>query len=295
MRRGKAVLPGIAVLAVLATGCSGTSGIDGGGADPKPGETRVAAAPGKYHTLPEPCASAAARRLKAMLPVLPSLPSEQQQEVYEGKADVSYDGDRRVGCRWKAEGEDATRLLFVGYERVVSYDPATSDDDKAKEVYERQLAAAHLPEPPAPTPTASATTGGATTGAPGATASGTATTGATTAGTPAGGSPSGAPSGSPSGSPGASGSPGGPPPEGPDLGSRVLDDLGDAAFLEDRTNPAGPSSQARTVRIVFRASNVIVTVEYAVQPTVPALVPDPEETQDRARQLASDLADGLSE
>ncbi len=312
------MLPGLAVLAALAAGCSAGAGADGTGTDPKPGETPVTqAAPGKYSVLPEPCSSVGSRRLKSMLPSMSSLTSEQREELYAGTADVSYDGDRRVGCRWKAEAEDATRLLSVGYERVVAYDPSTSDDDKAQEVYVRQLQAAHLTLPtPTTAATASATASAPTSvtaptakasGAPGA-----AGTPATSAGTASGKPPgtgqaagtapgtSAAPGkGSPSGTPSAptSTGPGTGEDEGDDefLGSRVLEDLGDEAFLEDRLNPAGPTSQARTVRIVFRSSNVIVTLEYAVQPILPGAVPDAKQTQQRALQLASQLADELTD
>ncbi|MEJ8643053.1 hypothetical protein WKI68_19980 [Streptomyces sp. MS1.HAVA.3] len=45
------------------------------------------------------------------------------------------------------------------------------------------------------------------------------------------------------------------------------------------------------MRIVFRTSNVIVTVEYSVQPSLPGVIPSSTETQDRARQLAQALVE----
>ncbi|MFJ7158340.1 DUF3558 domain-containing protein [Streptomyces sp. NPDC101118] len=294
VRRRTALAPVVAVLTALAAGCSAGSGTDGSGTDPKPGESNVAAEPGRYRSLPEPCSSVDGRRLKAMLPAAASLTTEQREQLYAGRADVSYDGDRRIGCRWKAASGDATRLLFVGYERVVSYDPATSDDDKARQVYDRLLAAAHLPVP------AATASGSPSAGTP----SGTPSPGAPSAGAPSAGATagSGAPSAGASGGPTASGSPaasGGTPsgtPSGsPALGSRALDDLGEDAFLEDRLTPAGPTSQTRTVHLVFRSSNVIVTVDYTVQPAAPSATPDAEETQDSARELAAGLADALSE
>ncbi|MFI8102148.1 DUF3558 domain-containing protein [Streptomyces sp. NPDC086023] len=285
VRRRTALAPVVAVLTALAAGCSAGPGTDGSGTDPKPGESNAAAEPGRYRSLPEPCSSVDARRLKAMLPAAASLTSEQRDQLYAGRADVSYDGDRRIGCRWKAASGDATRLLFVGYERVVSYDPATSDDDKARQVYDRLLAAAHLPVPAATasgSPSAGTPSGAPSPGAPsaGAPSSGTAGSGGPTA----------------SGGPAASaGTPSGTPSGGPALGSRALDDLGEDAFLEDRLAPGGSTSQARTVHLVFRSSNVIVIVDYTVQPTAPSATPDAEETQDRARELAAGLADALSE
>lgn len=202
---------------------------------------------------------------------------EQRDALYAGVADASYDADRRVGCRWTAQTPTETRLLSVGFERVVSYDRATtSDDDKARQVYIRQLTDAHLPFPgpvssPTPSPSQSASPSPAASG---------------------GTSPSPGTSSSPS----ASASPSAPP----ELGSRVLEGLGNEAFLDDKLSAAGANAvQSRTVRIVFRTSNVIVTVEYSVQPalpgTGPGTVPPSGETQDKARQLAQALVDRFNE
>ncbi|MEU9255700.1 DUF3558 domain-containing protein [Streptomyces sp. NPDC048270] len=268
-------LPGIAMLTALVAGAAGLTGCTGGSgtgstSDSKAGGSQAAPAqPGKYRILPAPCkAGADSKRLKAMLPAAESLTPEQRDQVYAGTADASYDGDRRVGCRWSAQTPEETRLLSVGFERVVSYDRAVaSDDDKAHAVYVRQLTDAKLPFPgptasPAPTPTA--TVAPTTAAAP----------------QPGGGSPS--PASSPS-----------VPVE---LGSRVLEGLGSEAFVEDKLSPAGAAAaQSRTVRIVFRTSNVIVTLEYSVQPAVPGTVPSSAETQDRTRQLAQALVERLGE
>lgn len=269
-------LPGIAMLTALVAGAAGLTGCTGGSgsdstSDAKAGGSQAAPAqPGKYRILPAPCkAGADSKRLKAMLPVAESLTPEQRDQVYAGAADASYDGDRRVGCRWSAQTPEETRLLSVGFERVVSYDrAATSDDDKARQVYVRQLTDAKLPFPG---PTASPTPAPSATPSPSA---------------PAAPLPGGAGSPSPSASPSA-------PVE---LGSRVLDGLGNEAFIEDKLAPAGAAAaQSRTVRIVFRTSNVIVTLEYSVQPAVPGTVPSSSETQDRARQLAQALVERLNE
>ncbi|MEV8536261.1 DUF3558 domain-containing protein [Streptomyces sp. NPDC051211] len=283
-------LPGIAMTTALVAGCTGGGGNGGGGGDAKGRISAPAPAPpGKYRSLPMPCKAVDGKRLKAMLPVDTALPSEQKDKLYAGVADTSYDGDRRVGCRWKAQDTDTTRLLYVGFERVVSYDRAAdSDDDKAHQVYERQLVGAGLPAAvtatSTPTPTPTPTPSGSPAGGP------------APAGSP-GASPSGspAPGGSPSITGGGSGSPGGTqqPPSAP--GSRRLDGLGSEAFLDDRLSAAGATAQSRTVRIVFRTSNVIVTVDYSVQPSVPGTVPSAEETQDRAVELAEALAERFSD
>ncbi|MFI7354367.1 DUF3558 domain-containing protein [Streptomyces avidinii] len=275
------VLPGIAMLTALAagaaglTGCTGGSG-GGGTSDSKAGGSSAAPAqPGKYRSLPAPCKAVAdSKKLKGMLPAGDSLTPEQRDQMYTGVADASYDGDRHVGCRWTGQSPEETRLLSVRFERVVSYDrTATSDDDKAKQVYVRRLTDAKLPFPgptgsPAGNPAASPTPAAPTPAPPASP-------------TPAGGAPS-----SPAASPSA-------PVE---LGSRVLEGLGSEAFLEDKLSPAGASAaQSRTVRIVFRTSNVIVTIEYSVQPALPGTVPPSTETQDRTRQLAQALAERFSE
>ncbi|OKI66768.1 hypothetical protein AMK15_09195 [Streptomyces sp. MJM1172] len=271
-------MPGIAVLTALATagltGCT-SSGGDRTVSDAKAGGSPAPAPAGKYRSLPSPCKAPELKRLKAMLPTPDSLTEEQREKLYAGAADTSYDGDRHVGCRWAAGTPSETRLLYVGFERVVSYDRATaSDDDRARQVYVRQLTDAKLPFPgptTSPSPSASSSAGAG----PGPSASASASTGT---GTSTGTSP--APSGSPSGSPA------------PALGSRVLEDLGDEAFLDDKLGAAGASAaQARSVRIVFRASNVIVTVEYSVQPSAAGTVPPSTETQDAARGLAEALSE----
>lgn len=45
--------------------------------------------------------------------------------------------------------------------------------------------------------------------------------------------------------------------------------------------------------VVFRTSNVVVTIDYEEQPMAVGAVPDSKEMQDRARDLASQLADVL--
>ncbi|MFJ7204722.1 DUF3558 domain-containing protein [Streptomyces sp. NPDC098789] len=294
------VLPGILMLTALMAGCSGGAGVGDTSDSKAGGATPVAAPPGKYRSLPSPCKAVDAKRLKAMLPAAATLTPEQRDQLYAGNADTSYDGDRRVGCRWKAQTPEETRLLSVGFERVVSYDrAASSDDDKAKQVYERRLTDAHLPAPvPSTNPPPGATTSPAgTTPAPGpdpgaaAVPSTTPSTAPSTAPstTPAA-PPAGAPAGAPAGSPVPSATP--TPPE---LGSRVLDSLGDAAFVEDRLSAAGSAAQSRTVRIVFRTANVIVTVEYSVQPALPGGVPSSAETQDEAHQLAEALVERFND
>ncbi|GGW92690.1 DUF3558 domain-containing protein [Streptomyces lomondensis] len=275
----KAYAPGIAaLLAALLAGCTGGSGDGGPTDDSNPGDAGTASAaaePGRYRTLPEPCDAPGQSLLDELLPGIRQISDrEQREKAYEGEATLTYDTDRKVGCRWKVDSTQATDHLLVDFERVVSYDNAVSDDSQAEQLFAEKEAAAHLPEP-------------------------TATESVAAGSTPAGGS-SAAPSGSPSGSPAPSSSPSGSsspsastsatPTE---LQPRVLEDLGDEAFLDDELSSSGSTAKQRTVTVAFRTSNVIVTIEYAEQPTAIGVVPDSQEMQDRARKLASQLADSL--
>ncbi|CAM5523381.1 DUF3558 domain-containing protein [Streptomyces afghaniensis] len=273
----KAYAPGIAaLLAALLAGCTGGSGDGGPTDDSNPGDTGTASAaaePGRYRTLPEPCGAVGQSSLDELLPGIRQITDEEQREkAYEGEATVTYDTDRKVGCQWKVDAPQATDHLLVDFERVVSYDNAVSDDSQAEQLFAEKEAAAHLP---APTATESTT--------PGSTPAGGATP--APSGSP---SPSGTSSPSPSTSASASATP-------TDLQPRVLEEVGDEAFLDDELSSSGSTAKQRTVTVAFRTSNVIVTIEYAEQPATVGVVPDSKEMQDKARKLASQLADSLSD
>ncbi|MFF1815629.1 DUF3558 domain-containing protein [Streptomyces sp. NPDC058251] len=271
----KAYVPGVAVLlAALLAGCTSGSA-NGGTADDSKGSntgtTASAAEPGKYRTLPEACGSVPHDTLDSLLPGIKQITDEQQREkAYAGDATLTYDTDRRDGCQWKVESTTATDHLLVDFERVVSYDNAVSDDAKATGVFAGKETAAHLPEPSA-------------------SSSGTDTNPSDTATPSSTASSSGSGSASDPGSDSASAS------ETPaDLQPRTLDGLGDEAFLNDKLSSASSAARQRTVTVVFRTSNVIVTIEYAEQPTASTDAPDSKEMQDRARKLAQKLADALN-
>ncbi|WP_329546226.1 DUF3558 domain-containing protein [Streptomyces sp. NBC_01356] len=274
----KAYVPGVAVLlAALLAGCTGSSSDDGATDDSKPGgssSTAPAAQPGKYRTLPEACAAVDHGTLDSLLPGIKQIADEEQRETaYEGTATLTYDTDRRVGCRWKVESTNATDHLFVDFERVVSYD-SVSDDSKASGLYAGKETAADLPEP-------SASASSESEESPDADGSASPSDSAS-----ASGSASATPSSTASASPSASATP-------TSLQPRTLDGLGDEAYLNDTLSSAGSTAQQRTVTVVFRTSNVIVTIEYDEQPAVTGEVPDSKEMQDRARNLAAKLADTL--
>ncbi|MEU0852884.1 DUF3558 domain-containing protein [Streptomyces flaveolus] len=283
----KAYVPGVAaLLAVVLAGCTGGSD-DGATTDQSnPGQPGVAsevAQPGKYRTLPEPCRAVGHKTLDSLLPGIKEIADELQRETaYAGEPTLAYDTDRKVGCRWKVESADATDHLFVDFERVVSYDNSVSDDSQAEQLFAQQVEAADLPEPVV---SESASGSASVSGSP----SGTPSSGASTG-------PSASPSASASGSASAtapSSSPSASDGTPTDLQPRLLDDLGDEAFLDDELSSSGSTAERRTVTVAFRTSNVMVTIEYAEQSATVGVVPDSKELQDRARKLASQLADSL--
>ncbi|MFF4945590.1 MULTISPECIES: DUF3558 domain-containing protein [Streptomyces] len=282
-----AYVPGVALLAALVVGCSAGADGNANGADSKAGSPTVTPAPpGKYLTLPAPCRAVPRSTLKDLLPGAAELPGDQQDKVFRGSAAVTYDTDRKVGCSWKSDAPSATRSLSVDFERVVSYDPAVSDDDRADTVYAKKEKAAGLSSSATPgPPDEKGEESGTSEGSGKAEDPADADTDATGSAEP---SPSESSGGSTDGTPGSSS-----PEEA--LPSRILDNLGDAAFLQDLPKQAGSPAQHHTVSVVFRTSNVVVTVRYAEQPALITQVPDGRELQEKAQALARKLAETLSE
>ncbi|MFB8384448.1 DUF3558 domain-containing protein [Streptomyces rubiginosohelvolus] len=283
-----AYVPGVALLAALVVGCSAGADGNANGADSKAGSPTVSPAPpGKYLTLPAPCRAVPRSTLKDLLPGAAELPGDQQDKVLRGSAAVTYDTDRKVGCSWKSDAPSATRSLSIDFERVVSYDPAVSDDDRADTVYAKKEKAAGLsssatPGPPDEKDKKSEESEESAKAKDPADADADATGSADP-------SPSESSGGSTDGTPGSSSS----PEEA--LPSRILDNLGDAAFLQDLPKKADSTAQHHTVSVVFRTSNVVVTVRYAEQPALITQVPDGRELQEKAQELARKLAETLSE
>ncbi|WP_217168666.1 DUF3558 domain-containing protein [Streptomyces sp. AC512_CC834] len=289
----KAYVPGVAaLLAALLAGCTGGSG-DGATADDsnagQPGVATEAAEPGKYRTLPEPCGAVGETALDSLLPGIEEITDEEQREkAYAGEPTLAYDTDRKVGCRWKVESADATDHLFVDFERVVSYDNSVSDDSEAEQLFAKQVEAADLPEPVVPESgsASDSPSGTPSSGSPSADAGGSPSA-------PASGSDSSTTPSSPSSSSSSSSASAGATPA--EVQPRLLDDLGDEAFVDDALSDSGSTAKRRTVTVAFRTSNVVVTIEYAEQSAALGVVPDSEEMQEMARKLASQLADSLSD
>ncbi|MEU5403229.1 DUF3558 domain-containing protein [Streptomyces sp. NPDC005963] len=254
---GRAAALQAALLAVLAAGCTSDTGASGSTTDSKAGTgTKAVAQPGKYRTLFEPCGAIGGSELKNLLPGAAELPDERQREALRGTAGSTFDTDRRVSCAWKSDASEASHSLNLDFERVVSYDPAVSDEDRAQALFaEKQLAAA-VP------------------GAASAPSSSSSSSPSTAASTPGTNPPSTDPTGGT-----------------PVLGSRVLDGLGDAAYLDDdlASPGAGSTAQRRTVSVVFRTSNVIATVVYTEQSGQLTVTPDSAALQEKAQRLAKNL------
>jgi hypothetical protein len=263
-------------LAATLAGCS-SDGSGGSGPDSKVNNMAATASPpqpGKYRTLPEPCGAVDRGTLRSLLPGIENLKGGERQKAYEGQAAITYDTDRRVGCRWKAESPAGARHLTIDFERVVSYDPAVSDDDRAQELYEKMAAAAHIQvETPTNGGTASAPASPSGSGKNGTDKGGESDASTKTGkgqekGTDASGSAS-ADSTSPT-------------------APRALDGLADAAYLDDHLVDQD-SGVHRDVTLVFRSSNVIVTIKYDQWSATPSKVPQSEELQNKAHRLAHEL------
>ncbi|MGQ4363781.1 DUF3558 domain-containing protein [Streptomyces sp. SAS_272] len=280
----KAYVPGVvALLAALLAGCTGGSDDTGSDDNSNPGEANTsapAARPGKYTTLPEACGVVSRATLDSLLPGIQQLTDVTRRDAaYAGEATLTYDTDRKVGCRWKVESTDATDHLLVDFERVVSYDNAVSDDSQAETLFAKKVTAADLPAPVA-SATAGVSPSTSATGSPSAGASSSSTAGVSSV-SPSASSPAASASASSTVAPA-------------DLQPRLLDDLGDEAFVDDALGSSGSTVAQRTVTVAFRTSNVLVTIQYEEQPATLGVTPDSEEMQDKARKLAAQLVDSLA-
>ena len=293
----------IALLGALGTTACTSSSSTADEEDAAPGPSAsTSAPPGKYRTLPEPCGAVPLGTLKEMLPGADDEDEEPEatSSPYEGEARVTYDTDRRVGCRWKSEDTLGSHRLSVDFERVVSYDPAVSDDEQAATLFERRANAADIPPPrdesedseEAPDPEDSGSPSSESPGGGGKTPES------------AGSSPqdSDPPAGEKE-----SDEKGSPSEESPDeatedaeeedgetLAPRHLDDLGDTAYVDDALE-TGDASVHRDITLVFRTANVIATVKYTRWSTEDTRAPDSRELQDRAMSLADQLTGTLKE
>ncbi|MBM9510577.1 hypothetical protein [Actinacidiphila acididurans] len=271
---------GAAVAALAMAGLSGCGGHGSASATASDGKqvpagtaTVSPAPPGKYQTLPQPCVAVSLDSLQHLVPGLPD---------YSGTESLTYDTDRRVGCRWQSRTSDGTaRSLSVDLVRVVSYDPAISDEVQAQDDFSQQATAAHIP---AAVGTPSGTPAGNGNGSGASTMTGP-SGGAGTPGSGSGGSAgsSGSAGATASASPGAGGSNGSG--AGQDLSPRRLSGVGNDAFLDDVLK----GRSRRDVTVVFRTANVLVTVVYSESVGKGATAPHSDVLQQGAQDVATQL------
>jgi hypothetical protein len=254
-------LGGLGTLAACTGG--GSDSADGDGkSSPATDETFSPAPPGKYKTLPQPCIAVDLDTLKAVVP---------GAKDYSGTESLTYDTDRRVGCTWHARTPDgAGHSLVIDMQRVVSYDPAVSDEIEAKTDFDTQAALASIPPLPLPGSTPTTSPPASSTATP----SGTATGSADSAGGTGGGDTAGQAAGG-----------------GQDWGPRRLTDVGNAAYIYDTLTPAkGTAAGARRdVTLVFRTANVLVSIRYGASAAPDAAAPQSADVQQSAQKIARQL------
>ncbi|MCM2578291.1 hypothetical protein [Streptomyces meridianus] len=282
----------VAALLIGLTGCSseGSGGVSGeGSASDGTATVTTDAEPGKHRSLPQACGSIPRGTLRALLPGIQELDGSERKKAYQGEPAVTYDTDRSSGCQWKAEGPAASHHINVDFERVVSYDPAVSDDDRAQELYDKMAAGAGIPAVP--------DTAEPDEGEPSASASESAVddTADKASGTPE--HPEGAekPESGKNGKTSEGGDSGTSAPDDtadPRTAPRALDELGDVAYLDDSATESGLH---RGITIVFRSSNVITTVEYHEWATPQGPRPASQDLQEKAQRLARELAATLGD
>jgi hypothetical protein len=258
-----ALVSTLGALAGLAACTGGGSGGTASGSPAATGEAHAvsAAPPGKYQSLPEPCGAVQQSTLHGLVPGAAD---------YAGTPKLTYDTDRIAGCSWHGTGDEkstdpgaaAAGELRVTLERLVSYDPSVSDDSVAAQEYASRARTAHITLP------------------------------ATTSPSPSGGSGSASPAGpgTASGAPSATAS--GAPDPGDTLAPRALADLGNEAYVDDHLGTGAVPH--RTITVVVRKSNVLVTVVYERWPATADADSDSALQQD-ARKVAGEVAADLDE
>ncbi|MFC7220349.1 hypothetical protein ACFQLX_19585 [Streptomyces polyrhachis] len=296
----------VAALALALTGCTG-SGDSGDGMKEEAAGSAAApeAAPsGRYRTLPEPCTAVDKEQLRALLPqtatdVKNTASTRAREEaLLGGKPALTFDTDRRVGCGWQRVSVEGSRQLRLDFERVVSYDPAVSDEVRAAQVFRRKaqehgVTARDLPKGPQPSAPSGSGGPGELVGESGAEVM---EDGAAAPSTPDPKPGTDAAAGTDAGTDAAAGTapPATPTPSASPAAPLVLEGPGDEAFLAERAGTT-QQGQRRVVSVIFRTANVVVTVEYGQSTTGATALPDSAELQRRAQELAGKLAGDLME
>lgn len=300
-RRARNVVTSTALAITLTGGlaaCSGSSDPGGDGESTPGGSTATApeAPPGKYRTLPEPCGAVSKATLKSLLPGTQADTDEEDASPYAGKADLTYDAERRVGCSWKSATTLGSRHLSIGLERVVSYDPSISDDEQAELLFDESAAKADIPSSAESSPDEKESPGKSGSGK--ASEPGSGATGKEQSGNGAGdGTETKGDGTQQSGSEGAKQESASPSPSlspGKNLSPRPLTGFGQSAYIDDELI-TGDSGVHRDITLVFRSANVIATIEYNQWLTDKQRMPDSRELQEQAERVATELAQRFDE
>ncbi len=316
-RRARTRLAGAALALAVAGGLTACTGVSGdGGSGTETGDATAAAEPappGRFRTLPEPCGAVSRDTLEQMLPGAAAKAEARAEEggegdgdedtvgtpsPFDGEAALTYDTDRRVGCTWQSTTSLGSRRLTVDFERIVSYDPEVGDDEQAHELYAERAAEAEVGPGAGQDETGTGTDGGgaeALAGSssenpsdeegqkPSQSASEAASDGASDGPSPDDGKADG-------GAELAS-----PSPK-PSLPPRTLEEIGDEAFIDDRLRTAADGRGShRDIALVFRTSNVLVTVEYSQSIADARRTPDSAELQEYAQNVARQLAEQFTD
>ncbi|NJQ08680.1 hypothetical protein [Streptomyces lonarensis] len=259
---GSSVLVATA-LTVGLTACSADPGDDGRGGGSPTGNTL--AQPGRHSGLPEPCGAPSEERLRQLLP-------EADAETLRGEPHMTYDTGRRYGCDWVSSSADASRTLTVDFLRVISYDPAVSDNDLAAEDFadRAETAGIDLAGPPESEDAGDGPDSGTDEREP-----------------EDGSGESGGAEDEERNDPSPQGAEDEMRPDG-EWAPRPLQGIGTAAYVDDRLTDDGGR---RDVSLVFHSANVIVAIDYSEALNDSWREPDSAALQERVRSLAAQLAE----
>jgi hypothetical protein len=278
------VAAGAAVVVLAAgalAGCTGSGSSDSadgeGKSSPAGAATVSPAPPGKYRTLPQPCTAVDLNSLKKLVP---------GDKDYSGTEALTYDTDRLVGCSWKVAAADgASSSLSLSVVRVVSYDPAVSDEVQAESDFDQKASAASIP----PTPSSGSQTPSAPTtpsGSPSDTTSGSSGSSGSSNSTASGANPSS--TSTSTGTPNGANDTKNVDSSSPELAPRHLAHVGNTAFINDVLKSRA-SGSSRTVTLVFRTANVLATVTYSQSSARHAQPPKSADLQKEAQKVAGEL------
>jgi hypothetical protein len=283
------------------TGFNGNDGVNGGSSP----ATSPVSQPGRYSGLPEPCGAPEQDRLAALLP-------GADAAALTGDSLATYDNGRRAACDWASEDAGTSYQLTVDFLRVISYDPEISDNDQAALDFADRADQAAIPrsgdtrdeddgdaeagpdDGDTAEPGATGDTGdtgedpdtdeSATGDGDDGSETGTATDPDDTTDPDADPDPGDGTGTGTAGEP-AEDLNGATRPTG-ELAPRLLDGIGNAAYIDDRLSEDGTR---REISLVFHTANVIVVIDYSMSAGEAARLPRSAALQETVRALAGQV------